>query len=636
FALGDAETGIWRTKVFLLFARYFLAGYVVFLGFAFQSNVPFVVLFFALFAYLFWSVRKHARYVTAKRSLTILPRLQFTADIAVLAGTVIGIVKFLFRFIKEQKIVSGCIALYIGFVVSVLSWGVPNNLHPFTYHMDEWHQLMALKAMVKHGTTTIAGSAEIPFVYPLLSGLYLIPFVLFHFIDPFSLKSPVENVVMQGRLFEILRSVNILFGVGSMILVAKIARDYLKSNGALAVVFFSVTPIFLLLSTYFKYDICLLFWIILSIFLMLRFGKYPTLKNYLLAAGASGIAMGTKFSAIPLLPLLLFAYFWFLPKKRNAFKDISLGLMVYGVIFLLVGVPSVFIGTANYGPLLYSNLIDSPSTTNNLILQSHWFTYLVGNQYPLLFGHSALLLTACASFVILYFVILKKRFGGNENKAIIFLFVCFILFFISLLPLKIWATRNRALVLLPFLALLSSWFIAYIYTKGQKIYKYGFLLVIVGLLVVQIYETGAWLYAKYRVDIQKESSLWIEKHIAKGTTIGVEEIVLYQGLPNIIEKEFYLEQYKKPHNNKYRYEIMTSDMHTLPAVVVITDADVSRQLYRQASKNDVLKRLERDGYKKKKEFVPDVSYLLRFTDTISYYLAGNAANPTSITIYTKE
>lgn len=636
FAFGDTEAGIMRKNVIFLFARYFLGFYLLFLSFIFRSLILLGALGCLVIIYIWWAIHKNYHYVDNKKAYIILPLLQFTADIAVLAGSSLGTLKLLRKFVVKNTFLSIMLFLYILFVLVTLSWGTPNVFHPFPYHMDEWHQLMALKAIVKHGTTTIAGSAEIPFVYPILSGLYLIPFILLHVINPFSLKSPVEDLTMQQLLFEILRSVNILFGAGSVFLIAKIAKDYLKISNQLPIFFFVVTPIFLLLSTYFKYDICLLFWIIFSLFMMLRFGAKPTLKNYLFASATSAVAMGTKFSAIPLLPLLFFAYFWFSSKKKHIVTFIVLAILCYVVTFLLVGVPSVLIGTANYGPLLYSNLVDSPNTTANLLLPYHWFPYLFMDQYPLLFGHSLLILSFFAFILLLYLLLIKSQWRSKEHKVIIFIFICFLLFLISLTPLKIWATRNRALVLLPFLVLTAGWFVTYLQIRLRSTLKYLLNIAIVIFLLFQTYETGAWLYAKYKIDPQKESSMWIEQHIPKNTRIGVEEIVLYQGLPNIIVKEFYLDQYKKKNTNFYTYQRVDSKSKTLPLIVIVSDADVSRKVLLHSTKNDLVKRLEDEGYQKTFEVTPDERFLKAFTNDIAYYLAGNAANPTSITIYKKE
>lgn len=93
FALGDAESGIWRTGVLLLFARYLIVLYLIFLTLLYKSYIPLIILTFSFIIYVIWSITKNYKYVNNKAAIIILPLLQFTADFAVLSGTITGILK---------------------------------------------------------------------------------------------------------------------------------------------------------------------------------------------------------------------------------------------------------------------------------------------------------------------------------------------------------------------------------------------------------------------------------------------------------------------------------------------------------------------------------------------------------------
>lgn len=82
FAVGDAQSGLLRPKVKLLFLRYYLFFFLVFLNY-----------WFALFLipYLIWAISKNYRYVQDWRAIYWLPILQITADIAVIFGTIMGL-----------------------------------------------------------------------------------------------------------------------------------------------------------------------------------------------------------------------------------------------------------------------------------------------------------------------------------------------------------------------------------------------------------------------------------------------------------------------------------------------------------------------------------------------------------------
>ena len=99
----------------------------------------------------------------------------------------------------------------------IIQWGIPNQFHPFPYHMDEWHQLQAVGNTFRYGTPNMFGSANGTMFHFLLSGFYLLPFMAFHIVDPFSLQ--IDSALMRERIFEVLRLQTILFGALSIIIV---------------------------------------------------------------------------------------------------------------------------------------------------------------------------------------------------------------------------------------------------------------------------------------------------------------------------------------------------------------------------------------------------------------------------------
>lgn len=90
FAYGDAEAGIYRPKVILIFLRYViglsLLGYVV-LG---KQYVLLQLLYILVLGYLVWVVWKNYKYVKSSIAFFYLPLLQLTSDVAVIVGTTKG------------------------------------------------------------------------------------------------------------------------------------------------------------------------------------------------------------------------------------------------------------------------------------------------------------------------------------------------------------------------------------------------------------------------------------------------------------------------------------------------------------------------------------------------------------------
>jgi glycosyltransferase involved in cell wall biosynthesis len=91
FAYGDAEARIFRPKVLVLFARYVIVVIMLILAIMMKSSLLLDLLFVLFLLYCVWSVKKNYKYVRDERAYFYLPLLQLTSDIAVLHGTISGL-----------------------------------------------------------------------------------------------------------------------------------------------------------------------------------------------------------------------------------------------------------------------------------------------------------------------------------------------------------------------------------------------------------------------------------------------------------------------------------------------------------------------------------------------------------------
>ncbi len=91
FARGDTYSGIIRPKVLLIFLRY--SGFLllmVLLNYI-SAGVSLLVGFLSLLFYLFWAIKKNLRY--ARSGWYWLPVLQVISDLAVMSGSLSGIIR---------------------------------------------------------------------------------------------------------------------------------------------------------------------------------------------------------------------------------------------------------------------------------------------------------------------------------------------------------------------------------------------------------------------------------------------------------------------------------------------------------------------------------------------------------------
>ena len=620
FALGDAESNLWRSKVLLLFARYLLIGYLLFLSLLYHSMIGVFLVVGLFILYLLWSILKNYRYVNDIKAIVFLPALQLTADVAVIAGSIIGLV-------KQKHTMSGSvifiITLYICIIAMTFSWGAPNASHPFPYHMDEWHQLHAVGTTFKEGTPNTPGSANGTMFHFIISGLALIPFVLFGFID-FSQLS-IDNFEMRARMFELLRLQTIIWGCLSIVVLYTITK-ILKISEQPTLLLFTFTPLWLILSGYFKYDIALIFWILLAIYYLIRFAQEPSLRTYSIAAIPLSLAIAVKVSAIPLLALYVLAFIWFYPQWRKNLKIFLVGILTLLGTLLLFGMPDTLFGRGNVLDYLYDNIIRTPNYTGNYQLGIDPFSYIFFRHLPLVFGYGLYGLTLIV--VSFWIAQLFRKSNWQKYKIPNFILAGLGLFVVSLLPLRLMAAGNRTLVLLPFIIVLIG-------LAVKEIKNKFFPMLILVIIMLQLLQFFAWDSVKLSPSPEEQASEWIQKNVSQKKVIGIENIPIYQYLPDIIVKEFYFQEYKVNKKTNYRYAIVDNKTKKLPSVIVISNGDMEQKLLNESPKKLLLQRLERERYKKIATFIPDLNYYHLFGKEQDFYIAGIVTVPTGITVYRK-
>lgn len=94
FAKGDSESGIFRPKVFLIFLRYIIVLALSFLFYISKSNLLLSILCLVFVAYVSWSIVKNFKYVKLFAAVYYLPLIQVSSDLAIMLGTIRGLIPF--------------------------------------------------------------------------------------------------------------------------------------------------------------------------------------------------------------------------------------------------------------------------------------------------------------------------------------------------------------------------------------------------------------------------------------------------------------------------------------------------------------------------------------------------------------
>src|SRR3989344_4433803 len=623
FALGDIEAEIIRPKVFLIFLRYLIGLYLIPLNII-EKSTPLLIFSIILFiSYILWTIIKNYKYVKHILGFSYLPLLQFTSDIAAISGTTAGFVKRgsqinILSLVKRNKVLILLLVIFIILELLMMPVGIPNKNHPFTYFMDEWHQSQAVRNLFRHGTPNMPGGANGSIFQFFLTGIYLIPFYLLGIINPFNIKSSVTDMELQENLFIILRSNTILFGVFCILVLAYMSKKYFKLNPFLVSFLFIFNPLWLILNNYFKYDIALLFWVLLSFLFFLRYTVNPNTSNFLLAGFFSGLSLSTKLSAIPLILLYIVTFLIFTPNYKKYISQLFLGLFIFLATFLLFGVPDLILGKGNILEYLQSNLFRTPETTSDIYnIGMNYAQVLLYKIYPVTFGR------------VLYFGFLLSLITGTlfyfksifKNRINILTLLFFIFFALSFIPLKIGAASNRTLVLLPFIVLIQLVVYVRIYKFIKShLLKYPILIVFILLMGFQMFESLSWVTVRLNPDPRVESSKWLIANIPKKVTIGIENIPIYQFLPDIVLREFYLAQYNNIQATNFSYQIINSQTDNFPEVVVLTNSEIEAKYLKKSEKRDIIEKMGRN-YVEAAEFKPDFKYFNLINSEFDYYIS---------------
>jgi len=501
--------------------------------------------------------------------------------------------------LRHHGLLIGVILVYVVVELSLLNWGLPSQRRVFTYHMDEWHSLMAIKSIWQQGTNNVAGAANGTMGHFLLSGLSLIPLVLTRFIDIRLMDSAVTGLEMQRRIFQVLRLNTLVFGVLAALMVYLILKKHFRVKPSWGIVMLVFSPAWLVFSNYFRYDIALVFWILLALWWMLRYGKDLKRSSYLWAGITTGLAIATKLSALPLLALYFFAFFYYSKREKRDYRLLFWGLSIAWLVVVFWGVPDWLLGTGDYRRVI--EMIRGLESMVELLPGMSWWRYWLLIRLPESLGYGLVL-----GFLLALVIRLKQR---EKKKDEWFLLIGLMFFLISLGYLKMAATSNRILVLLPFLVVISG------AVLSRKKVLTGLMILLMGVQVGQ-----GWLRVriKWQLDPRQVASDWLEQEIPRGQVIGLENIPIYQMIPDGLLKDFYWQEHGLTSEGKHSYRIVEVQSDSLPEVMVITNHDqTKKKAYEQ--KQALIERLKEEGYEEAVSFSRSVKEFDSIPSRISVF-----------------
>ena len=482
-------------------------------------------------------------------------------------------------------------------ILSQIDWGIPRPGRVFVYQMDEWHTLQAVRGVYKLGSNNIPGAAAGPMLFYLMSGLGLVPWVATGIVHIKEITSAYIALGEQQKIFWILRSFNMIWGVGALIFFDRILRDFFglgQRTRLWAALLWLWSPIWVTLSGYFKYDIAVAFWLTANLYFALAYIQKKSLKFLWLAAIVSGLGIATKISALPSLGLVLWA--WFAQREGRSWKNLGQALLIVGVLFATLGAPDVIFRGRNWGDQPKDVFIDRPHDWDNLRIAGTYWQFLLTREFPEIFGYG---LYGLALLGIWHFFRKPDKNSFTVSLGLLGAYT-------SLTFLGIWGGSNRASVLLPYGAVLAGTALGALNWRRS---------IAVVLITWQMGQSITWLGFKWRPDLRQTSQILTLK------PVGVENIPIYQMLPDQVLLQVY--------RRSAQFPVISVSASKLPDTVLVTDDQIEPLLWRKTAKTELLQRLSHENFRKTQGFSVDMGVV----NPIIFKIANLIPMPLSIGVY---
>ncbi len=283
------------------------------------------------------------------------------------------------RFEKAQILLAVCFVIYVGFVLPLVPLGSDDIRVVSVFSIDEADIQAAVGILHKKGFL------EKPsFKY---GGLYY--YLPVAFLKLYGILGEVTDRVV----IMVLRGFGAISGVGCLWMVYRIGSvTFGQVAGLIGTFILLVTPVFLRWSVEAHPDLPQLFWILCALYAGCRICEGIRPKWIVLASLFSGLAFGTKYAGIFLLPAVYAAVL--LPSKDGALslKTATLRLRQRQVLVYLGLVPVVFVlvfaVTNPFSVIFFEEFTDSLMAEKKIMEFGHtlradtrgflWFSSLAG------------------------------------------------------------------------------------------------------------------------------------------------------------------------------------------------------------------------------------------------------------------
>ncbi|MHB1455711.1 MAG: ArnT family glycosyltransferase [Armatimonadota bacterium] len=403
-----------------------------------------------------------------------------------------------------------------------IRWGLPNELHFYSYHPDENMVLAAAtKVNVLDGQFDPGfynyGSLYIFIVSISIVIATMTGWVNLNWDDLGANISQVSNLYLTGRITAV------LMGIATVYFVYLLGRKaYGRRVGMLATLLMAILPIHVMHSKFMAVDVPSTMLATVALIFAIRLAEGCHLRDYVFAGIFAGLAAGTKYNAglVLIAPFVMHLY---ASKTNPVFRlfDLKLlGMAASAIIGFIIGTPGVFINQPQFiNDFMYE--VNHARTGHGLVFTDTGSGYLFHLVHSLLPGMGLpILILAIAGIVYA----LKKH-----KPADIALFSVIAVYYLIIGTAQVRFARYT-IFMLPVLTLFAARMTIELYdrlseskTASGALRKAltAFLVLITGYTLLYSASLNKVMTSR---DTRDTSITWIRENITQGTSIGLPMI----------------------------------------------------------------------------------------------------------------
>lgn len=389
-----------------------------------------------------------------------------------------------------------------------LKWGLPNNLHEYSYHPDEFLTIGAAFAIAYLGHFWNPSFYNYPSLYLYLSAAAIV-----------ACTSVVRAQLSPALVYLCGRCVSAAMGTLAVVAVSWAGSVlYDKRVGLLAGTILCVAPLHVQHSHFATVDVPSTLFIALALGFAGSIYRHGHTKDYILAGLMAGFAAGTKYNA-GLVVLSPIAAHFLRSDLRGSYSRLR-GLVVIGVSAIaafIFSTPGCLLDTQRFIHGLHYELLHSAS--------GHGLVFAgTGNGFTYTFWHSLVPGLGIALACLFVISLVAAAIARDRSALTIGAFVLPYLVAISASQVRF---ARYILPLLPGIAILVAWTVV---AGRDKLCNTGLLrklgraslltLCSIGVVIALITSLSLNL-ALSSEDPRDKAARWIFANIPKGATIGV-------------------------------------------------------------------------------------------------------------------